>query len=1315
MLQKIDHDLFPVVGIGASAGGLEAVTALLRSMSSDPGMAFVLVQHLDPHHSSALADILSKTTSMEVREVVEGMAVCRNQVYVITPGTEIIIEGGRLRITPRPTTRTPQSPIDLFFTSLAADCGPRAVGVVLSGTGSDGTRGLQAIKGADGITFAQDATAAHNGMPRSAIAAGCVDFVLSPDRIAAELLRTPTRLTPVPLVFEMPEESVLGTPDEQQIFQQILKLLSKRSGIDFTQYKYPTLHRRIARRMIIRRLQTLNDYYQCLSTDGSELDTLQDEILIQVTSFFRDPDVFEELKNTVLPQIVADRPVDSPIRIWVPGCSSGEEVYSHVMSLLEFLEASNSSLEVKAFATDVSEPAIEKARAGVYPESISSDVSPERLARFFIRSEGGYQVNKAVRDACVFARQDVTRDPPFSQLDLISCRNVLIYLGNTLQTRVFPMFHYALKPGGFLILGSAETVGTFADLFQPFDKQRHFYRRTAVPTRLTSSFVAGTLPAARTISFPETHELANRMNEVQHEADRLILERYAPCGVIVNEFLEVVQFRGRTGEFLEPAPGRPTNDVLRMVREGLLPSLRIAIDEAKSSGLVSRQDNVQFHTSDGESVVDLQVVPLTLPSSGQRYFIILFEATGPSSESTQPRHAKSVSTATATENEQELMRLKQELSATKSYLQSVIEGKNFTNEELRAANEEIISSNEELQSTNEELETAKEELQATNEEVETVNEELHSRIVTATQLNDDLMNLIDSVRIPIVIVGHDLRIRRFASSAAQAFNLIPGDVGRLITDLKMRINVSDLKSMIVRAIDSLGTQECEVKDEDGRWYSLSIRPYRTIDNRIDGAVILLFDVNAIKQREQQIIVARDFAQKVIETLHESLLFLDERLRVEQANRTFYETFQTSPQVTEGQLIYALGNSQWNIPELRSLLEELLITKEEIRDFRIERDFATIGRRTMLLNARYLRDQAEGQPVKVLLAIQDITAIEETLRSLKSTEDLMQTIIDTAATGIITMDETGIVQSFNRAAESIFGYTAPEVVGKNVRMLMPDPYQSAHDGYLKRYLETGDKRVIGRGRVVLAQRRDGTTFPADLAVSEIAGPKGRLFTGCLLDISQRRELEREVLEVANHEQLRIGQHLHDVTGQELAGLGYLAQSLVGTLQAKSAPEAGVANRIAQGLETALGQVRSIARGLVPVDVTAEGLRTALQVHVEKTSAVTGIPCRFDCKPTVLVKNTQVATQLFFIACEAITNAVKHARPTTIEVKLEVVDHLLVLEIRDDGIGIPESGQANGIGLRIMAYRAGLLNGMLNMGRNSPSGGTVITCRIPLDEG
>ena len=1298
--------VFPIVGIGASAGGLEPTTTLLRSLPADTGMAFVVVQHLDPHHVSALTSILAKTTLMPVRETIDGMAVQPNEVYVIPPATEMILEQGKLRLTPRVASRVPPMPIDSFLISLAAECGSHSVGIILSGTGTDGTRGLQAIKSEGGITFAQDSTATHQGMPQSAEKAGCVDFVLPPEGIATELLRRPTlsELSP-------PEPVPLSTivESDNSSFDKILKLLSKTSRIDFLHYKVPTLRRRIERRMVLCRIETLKEYLDHLTADPLELNSLQQEVLIHVTSFFRDPETFEALETTVLPQLIANRPSETPLRIWVPGCSSGEEVYSIVICILEFFETQTVKFPIKVFATDISEQAIEKARAAVYPESITTDVSPERLQRFFKHNDAGYQIDKQIRDACVFAKQDVTQDPPFSQLDLISCRNVLIYLGPELQSQVFPVFHYALKPMGYLVLGSAESTGSFTELFTPVDKLRRCYQRANGSSRSAFHFGGARTYREGSLTTSTMTEATLRGHDIRDEADRVVLNRYAPSGVLVDEQWRVVQFRGHTGRFLEPSPGLPSYDLLQMARHGLLPDLRAALEAANTSGLPSRKENVQLD----EIQIHLQVIPIAVPPSNRRHFVVLFEEL-PDLQ-VPPAPPKKLTTAEIeTEHGQQLARLQQELAATKAYLQSVIQGKDVTNEELKAANEEVISSNEELQSTNEELETAKEELQSTNEEMETINEELVSRIRTITRLNDELINLITGVKIPIVIIGSDLRVRRFSSRASEVLNLLPGDIGRLVTDLTLRVNVTELRSLIMKVIDTLEVYEQEVTDLNGYWYSLSIRPFRTTDNRIDGVILYLTDINAIKQREREVTESRDFAQSIIQTLHESLLILDDKFRVIQANRVFYQTFQTSPALTEKQLVFSLNDGEWNTPELRLLLETMLVSGGELLDVRVSREFAKIGKRTMLLNARRLQHGSDVERSQfILLAIDDVTARDEALRSLRKTELLMNTMVEAAVNAIITINEQGIIQTFNQAAEAMFGYRTSDAIGKNVKILLPQPERDQHDGYLQNYLTTGKKHMIGIGRDVVGQRQDGTQFPLHLGISEIIVNEERLFTGLLIDLSERRKLERQVMDIATAEQLRIGHDLHDTTGQELTGLSCLAQSLSETLTTKKLPESKLALRLARELDSLLEHVRHIARGLTPVYVDAEGLMAALQNLARTNQERSQIPTEFLCHSRVPVHDAQTATQLFLVAREAVNNCVKHSQAKYIGITLEADATELILEVSDDGIGIDFGPKSEGIGLQIMTYRANAMNGSLKI-ETSETQGTRLICRVPLNQ-
>ena len=838
---------FPIVGVGASAGGLEAFTQMLGALPVDTGMAFVLVQHLAPKHASLLAEILSRTTAMPVTEVQNEPRVKPNRVYVIPPDRNMVISRGVLKLLPREEARGQYRPIDFFFRSLAEEQGQRAIGVILSGTATDGTLGLEAIKAEGGITFAQDNTAQQSSMPQSAVASGCVDFVLSPDEIAREI----GRLARHPYVAPDRRKALAGEPD----LSQILEILRKVKGVDFSLYKTSTLYRRITRRMVLHKMQELQDYARFLRKNAGEVEALYQDTLIRVTRFFRNPEAFEALKARVLPKLLKNRSGQEPLRVWVPGCSTGEEAYSIAIAFAELAAARGSQLPVQVFATDLNEECIDKARAGVYSQNITHDVSPERLQRFFAEVDGSFRISKPIRDMCVFARHNVLTDPPFSQIDLISCRNLLIYLEPALQQRLVEHLHYALKPAGFLLLGSSETISSYRALFAAEDARHKIYAKKPGTHRM----VLGQ-PAGRYQGRAEPGHGPGRLQpagaDVRTEADRILMARYAPPGVLVNAELEILQFRGDTGPYLAPAPGKASLNLLRMTREGLLVTLRSAINKARKDNAPVREEGVRVEADGGTREVDLEVVPVKGSSAGEGGFLVLFEEPAPPPTSLprgkKGKAARPQTRAAAEEEaaERENARLARELAATGEYLQSVIEQQEAANEELQSANEEVQSANEELQSINEELETSKEEIQSSNEELATVNDELQNRNLELNQLSNDLINLLGSVEMAIIMLGQDLRVRRFTPMAGEIFSLIPTDVGRPIGDIKLKLSIPDLEPFLAEVIDTASPREREVQDSQARWYSLRVRPYRTLENKIEGVVILLVDVDKLKQLEE---------------------------------------------------------------------------------------------------------------------------------------------------------------------------------------------------------------------------------------------------------------------------------------------------------------------------------------------------------------------------------------------------------------------------------------------------------------------------------
>ena len=856
---------FPIVGIGASAGGLEAFTQLLGLLPDDTGMAFVLIQHLDPTRSSFLAEALGRATAMPVIQAEEGAIVEPNHVYVIPPNADVGIQGGKLSLQVRGGEgRVSHLPVDFFLRALAEERGSRAIGVILSGTASDGTDGLRAIKAGDGITLAQDPRSAKfGGMPRSAVEAGVVDHCLALPELAEELLR----LSHHAYVLSSPS----APPDQDgSLHARIFALVKKTVGIDFAEYKSPTLERRIARRMALSRVQDLPAYLRALEADPQEVRALYEDVLIHVTSFFRDPEVFESLKTKVFPELLKNKPQGAPIRVWVAGCSTGEEVYSLAMILLEYLHEAPAGHPIQIFGTDVSEKAIERARAGVYPDSALRDLSADRRKRYFTKAEGGYRINKLVRELCVFVRHDLARDPPFSKLDLASCRNVLIYFDQDLQKRVIPTFHYCLKQPGFLLLGRTEAISGFSKLFSPVDKTHKIFARSALASSLHFAPRAELRheDAQAPPRVPTGHP-ASAVDVAKH-VDRLMLARYAPPGVLVTAKLEVLQFRGQTGEYLQPAPGEPQSNLAKMVRPGLLAPLRAAIAEARKE-LSPVRKPAGMDQGGAVRRCDVVVLPFTgLPQVKEPLFLVLFE--------TPPARAGRREAPRSGRREDRTPKLEHELIATKEYLQSVIEEHNQTTDELGSANEELVSGNEELQSMNEELETAKEELQSTNEELTTVNDELQSRNQEVSLANSDLVNLVSTVDIPILILDRERRIRRFTPKARSILNVVAADVGRPFDDIRPNLMVADLDAQIAHVIASVEVKESEVQDRDGHWYRLQIRPYRTAEARVEGAILSLVDIDGLKLHVAEAEEAKGLAERANRAKDEFLATLSHELR-----------------------------------------------------------------------------------------------------------------------------------------------------------------------------------------------------------------------------------------------------------------------------------------------------------------------------------------------------------------------------------------------------------------------------------------------------
>ena len=854
--ENVHETPVPVVGIGASAGGLAAFEAFFSGMPAavDPGMAFVLVQHLAPDHKSILADLIRRYTRMQVFEVENGMQVLANCAYIIPPNRHMAFLNGRLELLEPSEPRGRRLPIDFFFRSLAQDQHERAIGIVLSGTGSDGTQGVRAIKGEGGMVMAQSPESTEfDGMPRSAIATGLVDWELPPAEMAAQLIAYTAHA-----FGKLPRLPADPAPEAESALKKIFIVLRAQTGHDFSQYKPSTILRRILRRMSMHQIEALDGYVRYLQQTPAEVDALFRDLLIGVTSFFRDPEAFAALEERIIPRLFADQPAGGLIRAWCAGCSTGEEAYSVAILLLEHMEALQQRYTLQVFATDIDGRAIATARAGLFPAGIASDVSPQRLARFFVAEPDGsaYRIHKDIRDLLVFSEHDLIKDPPFSRLDLISCRNLLIYLSADLQKQLAAIFHYALKPGGMLFLGTSESVGDASELFAALDRKAKLYQRK-------DDLADGQGPARSRFRHPMTSlppgqaKTALGMKVSLRElTEQALLQRIAPAAALVNGEGDILYLHGRTGAFLEPAPGESgVNNIVKMARTGLQFELSASLRKAGVTKEAAHARDLRVRTNGHFTRVDLSIHPLKTglaASSGSPLFlVILAEAPALASETTaQPAAPLADAQAGDPDTDAQLVALREEMRAKDEYLQSTHEQLETANEELKSAIEEMQSVNEELQSTNEELETSKEELQSVNEEVATVNIELQSKVEDLSRANNDMNNLLAGTGIATIFVDHQLHILRFTPATSQVINLIPSDAGRPVGHVVSNLVGYDrLVADVQGVLDTLTPVEAQVQSSAGLWYMMRIRPYRTLDNVIEGAVITFMDITAMKRVE----------------------------------------------------------------------------------------------------------------------------------------------------------------------------------------------------------------------------------------------------------------------------------------------------------------------------------------------------------------------------------------------------------------------------------------------------------------------------------
>ena len=1172
-------------------------------------MAFVLVQHLDPTHQSALTEILSRATKMPVKTVKNGTRIVPNHVYVIPPNTNIATRQGKLRLMPRSATKGLHMPIDYFFRSLATEWKNMAVGVILSGTGSDGSLAMEEIKSEGGMTFVQSyASAKFADMPRNAVSTEHVDFILTPEKIARELARLAPRL----LASRIPRSPKAVSQKKRPDLEQIFHLVRTLTGIDFSQYKHDTLYRRIERRIALHNMKTLGEYVTFLHSKPEEVKALSQEFLIPVTSFFRDPASFETLKKTIFPRLLKSLPPHGSLRIWVPGCSTGQEAYSLAICLREFLGKKHANVPIQIFASDLSEKALEKARSGSYIENVALDVSSQRLKKFFVKVGNTYHVTKAIRDLCVFARQNVTQDPPFSQIDFISCRNLLIYFNPELQRRVLSTFHYALKPTGFLMLGKAETASAREDLLSLIEKKAKIYVRKAAPSRAHRKF--------STPRFETQHVVYSGAKQLKRdgtvpafsfgaEADKITLARFAPAGVIITEDMEIVEFRGDTSPYLKPASGKASLHLLKMAREGLLVSLHSAMKIALQGNVPLHREGIRMGTADR---VSFEVLPLAA-SSGQRYFLILFKS---SLISRAKQGKKTMREEEHSVESQLIIQLEQELSLARDYLQSVIREHEIANEELQTANEEALSSNEEFQSTNEELETSKEELQSTNEELSTVNEELQNRNTEMSELNRALIS------------------------------------------------------------------------------------------------------------------TKDYNEAILKTMHQPLLVLNSALRVQMANQAFYRIFKVAEDKTTERLVYDLGNGQWDIPELRRLLESIIPKNKHFEDFRVVHTFPGIGRKVMLLNARTIEPLVSGDKQLILLIIDDVTEKEaqEERTHMQILKDMLANIpmaglAITANQGTLHVNEQ-LCTLFNLDHSQYTNkeLALPDIVDK-LREQVADA--EGYDRKLEKIWRM-TKPLLGQ-EVVL---KDGRILLCDYAPVFHGG----VHAGHLLlyrDITRERRIDTtksEFMSLASH-QLRT----------PLTSIRWAMRRLGKSIAAKANDQesklleegSSAATRMADTIDTML-QITRIEAGEVTIKKSKIVLRSFLRKAIAecKESAQKKQSVTLACAAGLSIGTD--AKLLKEIIDNLLSNATKYtSEHGKIAVRVKKQRDAIVIDAQDSGYGIPIHQQkkifekffrgdnivgkdtaGTGLGLYLVLLITNLLGGKISfVSKEGKASGTTFTLTLP----
>jgi two-component system, chemotaxis family, CheB/CheR fusion protein len=1348
-LEPADNSRLLVVGIGASAGGLTPLQGFFDALPADTGMAFAVVTHMDPEKESLLAELLQKHTAMPVRQV-SGLAPLQaNHVYVIPPGHSIVVTATHLDVERFTEPRGQRMPIDQFFRSLAA-AHREAAAIILSGGGTDGSVGVKAIKEEGGLLLVQDPDEAeYDSMPRAAIATGLADMVLPVAELAAKLAAY--RRNGV----HVPRDPQALTESELETVYRILTQVQAHTGHDFSQYKQTTILRRIQRRLMLHGFVSLEPYLDYLRHEPQEATALFNDLLIGVTNFFRDQDSWQALAEQVMPRLFEGKGPADTIRVWSIGCATGEEAYTLAILLLEAsarLEPVANRPGIQVFASDLDDDALHRAREGIYPEAIEADVSPERLSRFFIKEGHYYRTKRELRDSVLFSNHSVLRDPPFSRLDLISCRNLLIYLNRDLQDNVFQIFHYALHPEHYLFLGSSESAETVNGLFRTVDKIHRIYQ--ARPWRGDQPHVPS-LPLAVRGAGLERRRMAGGQRPAGEAAaaatgllHQKLLEAAAPPSLLVDDQYHILHISESAGRYLLHPRGVVTTDLLQVVRPELQFDLRAALRRAFHEGKAVLSHSIYVRFNGTARRVIVAVAPTHGAGDPGEKLALVYFLEDDAEEAAAPAEAGSAApepgqlAAPGDQRDVLIAQLEAEVRQLREHLQTSTEEYESSNEELKAANEELQSINEEYRSTTEELETSKEELQSVNEELQTVNAELKNKLEEISRAHSDVENLMVATEIPTLFLDRELRIGRYTPATAELFNLMLGDRGRPIAHLTNRLLYENLQEDAARVLRTLVPIEREVQDVDGRWLLARLRPYRSVDDRIEGVVLTLVDISALKSAEAAVRAERDYSDKIVHTVREGMLVLTPDLTVEFANQPFYELFGVQPEQTIGSLIYDLGDGQWDIPELRRLLEEILPGAKIFNDYRVEHTFENVGRRILLLNARRL-DEVE----RLLLAIEDITEREQYEQELRASEARLRKVLSIGTVGVIFFDTAGTVVDANDTFLRQVGYsrsdleagalswqklTPPEWLEESRRQLATMGNDGLIGPYEKQYLRKDGSRWWF---LFAGARLDDATLveyvidisrqkEAETALRERERELAALNATLEQRVQQRTEQVRNLagqLTMAEHEErARIAEVLHDDLQQQL----YALQIQLSFLRAEAPGETmrreidAMEKLLLSGLETA----RQLSVDLSPPILEGEGLAEAIQWLGSHMQQRYGLKVMVSTSSPIPVSARDRRVLLFQMVRELLFNVVKHAGVSEAEVRLGVRDDPQLgesyhIEVIDGGAGFDVATvlgpgvRPDGRGLLHLRERLRLVGGRLEV-QSIPGDGTRITMIAPV---